>query len=87
MVDKILDPNYIIMYLFGNYYIFAALLSLLFIYIAAKYSFNIQLTILTLVAGFLMLTVVLNGFSVWIAFIVAGMGMAATYVFWRYLAP
>ena len=86
MAIDITQPIEIINALFGNMYFFLAIISLGFLYVAAKYRFNLQLTVIGFVTLFLLISSLIAGFAVWISFIVVGIISLLTYTFWRYIA-
>jgi hypothetical protein len=86
MAIDILNPTEIINALFGNMYFFAGLLILGYLYIASKYRFNFQLSIMGMATIFMLFAILEEGFASWITFIIVGIGMFLAYVFWRYIA-
>ncbi len=86
MAIDILDPVQIISALFGNLYLFMGIIALVYLYIAAKYRFNLQLTIIGFTTMFLLISSLLVGFSAWISFIVVGIINLLAYTFWRLFA-
>lgn len=86
MAIDILNPIEIINALFGNLYFFGAIIILGYLLIAAKYRFNLQLTIMGFVTIFLLTSIIQEGFATWINFVVVGITMLLSYVFWRWMA-
>ena len=88
MAVDILDPIYIINQLFGNMWLFAAVSLIGYLYIAARYRFNIQLTAMGGIAIVLMAGIIpsLVGFTSIFPFIIVGIGLFLAYVIWRFMA-
>jgi len=87
MALDILDPVAVINELFGNMYLFFAIAGLMVLGLAARFRWNMQFTIISLIAWFFFLTTVQVGFGVWMAFIVLIVAYAGAYIFWRYFTP
>jgi len=86
MAIDIMQPTQIINALFGNLYFFGAIIAFVYLYVAARYRFNLQLTVMGFVTIFLLTASLVAGFSAWVSFIVVGIIGLLTYVFWRYIA-
>lgn len=87
MEINILDPIQIIKELFGNMYLFFAVAALAVLGVAARYRWNMQFTIISLVSWFLFLTTVVEGYAIWLGFIVLMLSYGLGYVLWRYFVP
>jgi len=82
----ILNPIEIINALFGNLWLFIGVSMLGYLYISAKYRFNIQLTSLGLLAFILCGFVVQIGLISWLPFLIIFISLFGAYAFWRFIA-
>jgi len=83
---NILNPIEIINALFGNIWLFIGLAMVGFLYVSARYKFNIQLTSLGLLAFILCGFIVQVGLTSWLPFLIVFIGLFGGYVIWRWIA-
>ncbi len=85
MAVDILDPQYIISELIGNVIIFALLLGLSIVYLAAKKKLPFQWILAIVSLTFLMLPLIFDGFLSWVPIIVIITGIIVGAIFYRFI--
>jgi len=85
MAVDILDPQYIISELIGNVVMFALLLGLSILYLAAKKKLPFQWILALVSLSFLMLPLIFDGFLSWVPIIVVVIGLIVGTIFYRFI--
>jgi len=82
-VVDILDPEYFISEIFGSALVFAVVLTLFVVWLAAQKKFPFQITVALLVLAFLMLGIIFPGFVSWIPLILVVVGIIVGTIFFK----